>query len=147
MINLLPWQTDKVLDRGDLISSRLNAGIQNLKSYSGKHFFSKGFRYRLNQKKLPGRPDLVFKKYKTTIFVNGCLWHGHDNCRYNIIPKTRTEFWTDKICGNKKRDAKNYELLLNSGWKVITVWECELKKDKIEETVDFIISQLQNNLR
>ncbi|SHH94676.1 T/G mismatch-specific endonuclease [Chryseobacterium oranimense] len=111
-----------------------------------KLLFSKGFRYRINDKSLPGKPDIVLKKYNTVVFVNGCFWHGHENCRYYVIPKTRTEFWTDKINGNKKRDKKNTELLLQRGWKVITVWECELKKDKIEQTVDKLIHELDDNL-
>lgn len=111
-----------------------------------KLLFSKGFRYRINDKSLPGKPDIVLKKYNTVIFVNGCFWHGHENCRYYVIPKTRTEFWTDKINGNKKRDKKNTELLLQKGWKVITVWECELKKDKLDQTVEKLIHELHNNL-
>lgn len=111
-----------------------------------KFLFSRGFRYRINSITLPGKPDIVLKKYNTVIFVNGCFWHGHENCRYYVIPKTRTEFWTDKISNNKKRDKKNIELLLQKGWKVITVWECELKKDKTEKTIDKLIHELHNNL-
>jgi DNA mismatch endonuclease (patch repair protein) len=111
-----------------------------------KLLFSKGFRYRINNKNLPGKPDIVLKKYKTVIFVNGCFWHGHENCRYYVIPKTRTEFWTDKINGNKKRDKKNTELLIQMGWKVITVWECELKKDKVDQTIEKLINELHDNL-
>lgn len=111
-----------------------------------KLLFSKGFRYRINNKNLPGKPDIVLKKYKTVIFVNGCFWHGHENCRYYVIPKTRTEFWTNKINGNKKRDKKNTELLIQMGWKVITVWECELKKDKVDQTVEKLINELHDNL-
>lgn len=111
-----------------------------------KLLFSKGFRYRINNKNLPGKPDIVLKKYNTVIFVNGCFWHGHENCRYYVIPKTRTEFWTEKINSNKKRDKKNTELLLQKEWKVITVWECELKKDKLDQTVEKMIHELHNNL-
>lgn len=111
-----------------------------------KLLFSKGFRYRINNKNLPGKPDIVLKKYNTVIFVNGCFWHGHENCRYYVIPKTRTEFWTEKINGNKKRDKKNTELLFQKGWKVITVWECELKKDKLDQTVEKLVHELHNNL-
>jgi len=111
-----------------------------------KILFAKGYRYRINSKTLPGKPDIVLKKYDTVIFVNGCFWHGHENCRYYVIPKTRTEFWTDKINGNKKRDEKNIDLLIKDGWKVITVWECDLKKDKIEQTVHSLIQKLNNNL-
>nr|WP_314498704.1 very short patch repair endonuclease [uncultured Chryseobacterium sp.] len=111
-----------------------------------KILFAKGYRYRINSKTLPGKPDIVLKKYGTVIFVNGCFWHGHENCRYYVTPKTRTEFWIDKINGNKKRDEKNIDLLIKDGWKVLTVWECELKKDKIEQTIDSLIQKLNNNL-
>lgn len=111
-----------------------------------KSLFAKGFRYRINDKKLPGKPDLVFRKYKTVIFVHGCFWHGHKNCRYFVIPKTRTEFWTDKISGNKERDLRNFLKLQEMGWRVLTVWECELKKDRIEKTVDRVIEELQNKI-
>lgn len=110
-----------------------------------KILFSKGYRYRVNSKILPGKPDIVLKKYNTVIFVNGCFWHGHDSCKYFVIPKTRTEFWTDKINGNKKRDKKNIDLLVKNDWNVITVWECELKKDIIKHTVESLVKQLQNN--
>ncbi|HEY5569980.1 MAG TPA: very short patch repair endonuclease [Bacteroidales bacterium] len=92
-----------------------------------KHLFSKGFRYRLNVKKLPGKPDIVFAKYKTVIFINGCFWHGHEGCHYFTIPKTRTEWWSNKIQKNKERDKQEYEKLQQMGWRVLVVWECQLK--------------------
>lgn len=107
-----------------------------------KRLFAEGFRYRINDKKLPGKPDIVLKKYRTVIFVNGCFWHGHQNCKYFVIPNTRTEFWMNKINGNIDRDLKNEEALIKLGWKVITVWECDLKKTMVENTVQRIIDQL-----
>ncbi len=104
--------------------------------------FAAGFRYRLNVKSLPGKPDLVFKKYNTALFVHGCFWHGHEHCRYFVTPKTRTEFWLDKINGNIKRDHENERKLLEAGWKVITVWECELKKKRLDETVELLIQKI-----
>ena len=92
-----------------------------------KYLFACGFRYRINVKKLPGTPDIVLPKYKTAIFVNGCFWHGHKNCRYFVIPKTRTEWWLDKINRNIDRDQANILALKKSGWRVITIWECQLK--------------------
>lgn len=92
-----------------------------------KFLFSKGFRYRLHDNKLPGKPDIILKKYKTVIFVNGCFWHGHKDCKYSVIPKTRTEWWKSKINNNKERDKKNNKILKNQDWNVIVVWECELK--------------------
>lgn len=99
-----------------------------------KFLFAAGFRYRLHDKKLPGKPDIILKKYKTVIFVNGCFWHGHEGCKYFKIPSTRTEWWTEKINKTKELDEKNKTLLLSSGWKVITIYGCELKKDKSEVT-------------
>jgi DNA mismatch endonuclease (patch repair protein) len=94
-----------------------------------------GFRYRLHVKDLPGKPDIILPKYKTAIFVHGCFWHGHEHCRYYVVPKTRTEWWLDKINRNIENDLKASIVLLEKGWKVITVWECELKKDKVGETL------------
>ncbi len=91
-----------------------------------KYLFSQGFRYRKNVKKLPGTPDIVLPKYKTVIFVNGCFWHGH-NCPKGKLPETNKEKWRKKIDENKKRDEKNCELLKENGWRVVIVWECELK--------------------
>ena len=94
-----------------------------------KYLFSQGFRYRKNDARLPGKPDIVLPKYKTVIFVNGCFWHGHDGCRYFVVPKTNTDFWLNKIQGNKSRDASIVEELTRLNWKIITVWECELKRN------------------
>lgn len=107
-----------------------------------KYLFSHGFRYRKNDKRLPGTPDIVLPKYRIVIFVNGCFWHGHNQCRYFVIPKSNTEFWVDKINKNIERDALNTEKLISLGWNVITIWECELKKDKREDT----LSALQHRL-
>ena len=89
--------------------------------------FSKGFRYRINVKTLPGKPDIVLPKYKTIIFVNGCFWHGH-NCKKGKLPSSNTDFWKEKISNNKSRDAKNSDLLVKLGWKVIIIWQCEISK-------------------
>ena len=88
-----------------------------------------GFRFRLHRKDLPGKPDIVLPKYHAVIFVHGCFWHGH-NCHYCKIPKTRTEFWLDKINANAARDLRNVEALRASGWTVLTVWECEIRDKK-----------------
>lgn len=92
-----------------------------------KFLFSKGFRYRINVKTLPGKPDIVLPKYKTIIFVNGCFWHGH-NCKKGKLPSSNTDFWKEKISNNKSRDAKNSDLLVKLGWKVIIIWQCEISK-------------------
>jgi len=92
-----------------------------------KLLFSKGFRYRLHDKRLPGKPDIVLPKYKTVIFINGCFWHGHESCKNSTIPKTRAEWWQEKINGNKENDRKNIEILKSEGWDVKVIWTCELR--------------------
>lgn len=104
-----------------------------------KFLFSKGFRYRLHDSKLPGKPDIILPKYKTVIFVHGCFWHGHEGCKYYVVPKTRTEWWLDKINGNIANDLRKRSALKKEGWKVINVWECELKSDKLTKTLDKLL--------
>ncbi|MCZ4290794.1 very short patch repair endonuclease [Hoeflea alexandrii] len=87
----------------------------------------RGFRYRLHEKKLPGKPDLVFPKFGAIIFVHGCFWHRHEGCRFSTIPSTRKEFWQNKFRGNVARDHRNIEELVNAGWRVAVVWECDLR--------------------
>ncbi len=90
-----------------------------------------GYRFRLHDKNLPGKPDIVLKKYKTVIFVHGCFWHGHKNCKYFVVPKTRTKWWLDKINGNIARDKKAQRELKKLGWKVINVWQCKISKKTV----------------
>ena len=85
-----------------------------------------GFRFRLHQQGLPGKPDIVLKKFRTVIFVNGCFWHRHRNCKYSYIPKTRKAFWSRKFYDNVRRDQLNYQKLTETGWNVLIIWECEL---------------------
>jgi DNA mismatch endonuclease, patch repair protein len=92
-----------------------------------RFLFANGFRYRLHDKNLPGTPDIVLPKYKTAIFVNGCFWHGHEGCKYFVVPKTRTEWWLKKIDGNMVLDKVNTEKLVNDGWNVFSIFECQLK--------------------
>ncbi len=92
-----------------------------------------GYRYRLNVKSVPGKPDIVMRRYQTAIFVNGCFWHGHDGCFR--LPQTRKEFWENKIRRNRERDQHNYQLLKENGWQVVVIWECQLKPSLIEETM------------
>ena len=93
-----------------------------------KYLFSKGLRYRKNDKKLPGHPDIVLPKYKTVVFVNGCFWHGHEGCRFFRLPSTNVEFWKTKIVRNRERDSLDVEELEGKGWRVLTVWECQVKR-------------------
>ena len=111
-----------------------------------KYLFTHGFRYRKNDRRLPGTPDIVLPKYRTVIFVNGCFWHGHNQCRYFVIPKSNTEFWVDKINKNIARDAVNTNKLISLGWNVITIWECELKKDKREDTLLTLLHKLESSI-
>lgn len=107
-----------------------------------KFLFSKGFRFRLHSLNLPGKPDIVLSKYKTVIFVNGCFWHGHEKCKYYVVPKTRTEWWLNKIGRNKQLDTENSGKLQADNWNVITIFECELKKDNLETTLNNLIQNL-----
>lgn len=110
-----------------------------------RYLFSCGFRFRINVKKIPGTPDIVLAKYKTAIFVNGCFWHGHNGCKYYVVPKTRTEFWQNKIRTNRNNDNKAVSLLSDMGWKVIVIWECELRnKEHIAETLNRIKNKIQD---
>jgi DNA mismatch endonuclease, patch repair protein len=101
-----------------------------------------GFRFRLHDKKLPGKPDIVLKKYKTIIFVHGCFWHGHKGCNYFAPPKTRTRWWLNKIKGNKRNDKLNSYKLTKAGWNVIKVWECEIKPAKFKRTLNNLLKHL-----
>lgn len=111
-----------------------------------KYIFSRGFRYRKNYKELPGCPDIVLPKYKTVVFVNGCFWHVHENCKYFVWPSSNVQFWKDKLSLNKKRDEENINKMKNMGWKVIVVWECELRKDKIENRLARLVDEIKLNL-
>ena len=109
-----------------------------------KKLFSLGYRYRKNVKELPGKPDLVFPKYKTVIFVNGCFWHRHPGCQYTTMPKTRIEFWQAKFDRIVERDQENYAKLEDLGWKVCIVWECEIKSD-FEQVISEITGILSDS--
>lgn len=111
-----------------------------------KVLFANGFRFRLHDKKLPGKPDIVLKKYRTVIFVHGCFWHGHKGCKYFVVPKTRTEWWLNKIAGNQKNDERKKADLKAAEWNVIEVYECDLKKDKLEKTAKKLIKNIKNHM-
>ena len=105
------------------------------------------FRYRINEKQLPGSPDIVLPKYRTVIFVHGCFWHGHKGCKNATTPKTNTEFWVAKITRNQERDQEVWRQLEAKGWSVIIVWECELKKNVFEGTVARVLDEILRNGR
>ena len=99
--------------------------------------FANGLRYKLHDQKLPGKPDLVFPKYRTVIFINGCFWHGHD-CNLFKLPSTNRAFWEKKIITNQLNDARNKTLLLAAGWRVVTIWECAIK-GKLRLDIDTLV--------
>lgn len=108
-----------------------------------KFLFANGFRFRKNDKRYPGSPDIILPMYKTAIFVNGCFWHGH-KCKYGKLPETRNEFWTKKISENKNRDKINEQELLKLGWKVIRIWQCEISnKKKRQSRLKLLINQIK----
>ncbi|MDY6084426.1 MAG: very short patch repair endonuclease [Dialister sp.] len=116
-----------------------------------KLLWHKGFRYRVNYKNLPGSPDIYLPKHKTAIFVNGCFWHMHENCKYSSIPKSNYEFWKNKLEGNVERDKQNYIKLERMGVKVIVVWGCEIKKmmkDEVfsEEYIGNILCEITSRI-
>ena len=108
-----------------------------------KFLHKNGYRYRLHVKDMPGKPDIVLPKYKTVIFIHGCFWHGHEGCKYYVVPKTRTEWWLNKINGNIANDEKVVKALQEKGWKVITLWECELKPKTYENTLLNLLNLLK----
>ena len=110
-----------------------------------RELWHRGYRFRKYVRTLPGTPDIVLPKYRTCIFVNGCFWHGHKGCSKFVMPKTRTEFWANKIARNQERDLVNIQRLESIGWSAITVWECELGKSGIENTMEKIESMLEEN--
>ena len=120
--------------------------------YLRKLLWHEGFRYRINYKDLPGKPDIYLSKYKTAIFVNGCFWHMHEGCKLSSIPKTNYDFWKDKLEGNTERDKKNYKELEDMGKNVIVVWGCEIKKmlkskESEGEKIREIILSINDNAR
>lgn len=109
-----------------------------------KYLFSRGLRFRKNDKRYPGSPDVVLPKYKVMVFVNGCFWHMHEGHPCFVMPKTRSEFWIPKLNRNRERDIRNREQLATMGWKVIVVWECELKPKLKEARLDQLYSEITN---
>ena len=108
-----------------------------------KFLFSEGFRFRKNDKRYPGTPDIVLPKYRTVIFVNGCFWHKHEGCKYFKWPENNADFWKNKIEKNVQRDERDYEKLRSLGWRILVVWECELKKDKKEDTLNSLAKRIK----
>ncbi|MBO7050156.1 MAG: DNA mismatch endonuclease Vsr [Bacteroidaceae bacterium] len=108
--------------------------------------WSHGYRYRLNVKSVPGKPDIVLRKYRTAIFVNGCFWHGHEGCSLYSVPKSNTDFWIAKVQRNRERDQQEYKALHDAGWQVVVIWECQLKKTVLDNNMRQIEHSLNTNL-
>ena len=130
-------------------SEQRHRNMVNIKSVSSledkvrKYLFSKGFRYRKNDRRYPGHPDIILPKYHTVIFINGCFWHQHPGCSRATVPKTNLEYCETKLRRNKERDEENCRILKEKGWNVVVLWECELTNKRFEET----LLLLENNLR
>ncbi|MCD8283036.1 MAG: very short patch repair endonuclease [Prevotella sp.] len=110
-----------------------------------RYLFAHGFRYRLHARRLPGSPDIVLKKYRAVVFVNGCFWHGHEACRYAALPATHAAFWAEKIRGNRERDRRVDLELSALGWRVLTVWTCGLKRGEKERTLEALAQTIRND--
>ena len=111
-----------------------------------KFLHKNGFRYRLHVKDMPGKPDIVLPKYKTVIFIHGCFWHGHEGCKYFVVPKTKTEWWLNKIARNKQLDTEHIKKLKSDKWNVIILFECKLKKGSVDSTLNTVIKKLNKTL-
>lgn len=109
-----------------------------------KYLFARGLRYRKNVKQLPGTPDIVFLKYKTAVFVNGCFWHGHKGCKYSHLPSTNLEYWKKKIAENLERDERKTRELEKLGYRVLIVWQCQLKPNIKIETLESLYHNIVN---
>ena len=121
--------------------SRIKGKDTSIEVKVRKYLFHHGFRYRKNVKTLPGKPDIVLPRYHAVIFVHGCFWHRHPNCKYATMPKTRVEYWQKKFDRNVSNDIQHYNELMNSGWRVFIVWECEISKD-FENTMERLVNQI-----
>ena len=127
--------------------SRMMAGIRGKNTGPEvslrRAMHARGFRYRLHVRSMPGRPDLIFPRYKAVVFVHGCFWHRHEGCRYATSPATRPEFWTEKFAANVARDRNNEGRLRDAGWRIAVVWECALKRS-IDDVAEHLSSWLQS---
>jgi DNA mismatch endonuclease (patch repair protein) len=131
-------------DKRSAVMSRIRSGNTKPELALRSLLFARGLRYRLHRKDLPGKPDLVFQQYKSVVFVHGCFWHYHQECREGRVPSTNTRFWQEKLSKNVARDETNTLKLLAAGWKVIVVWECEIEKNMNEQSLNNLISRIKS---
>ena len=139
------WFTYMTPEQRSFCMSRIHAKNTRPELLLRHSLWRCGFRYRVNDKKLPGSPDLVLPKYRTAIFVHGCFWHGHKDCKYYSVPKANTDYWEAKLARNKERDQEVWRKLEAKGWNVIIAWECQLKKGKLDETVERVAAEIVKN--
>lgn len=133
---------DKItVEKRSEIMSKIRGKDTKIELLVRKWLFSNGVRYRKNYRKLPGSPDIALTKYKIAIFVNGCFWHGHQSCKLYKLPKTRTDFWQAKVTRNRQRDQQKIEDLESLGWKVIVIWECEVR-NSFDETMKRLLDKI-----
>lgn len=128
-------------EKRSLVMSRIKGTETKLEMLVRKHLFREGFRFRKNDRRYPGKPDILLPKYKTAIFINGCFWHAHKGCRYFVVPKTRTKWWLNKLQSNVAKDQENYAALKKQGWHLLVIWECQLEKNferQIEKIKSFL---------
>ena len=111
-----------------------------------KYLFAQGYRYRRNVKSLPGTPDIVLKKYRMVIFINGCFWHMHEGCKYFVWPENNAGFWKEKLLANKQRDEEKIKQLTSNGWKVLVIWECQLKSAVRDATLAMLSSTIKEQV-
>ena len=133
---------DKTPEQRSINMSNIRSKDTKPEEIVRKYLFARGFRYRKNDTRYPGKPDLVLPKYHTVIFINGCFWHQH-GCSRSTLPKTNQDYWIPKIQRNVERDRQNIKALEDAGWKVIVIWECELKKKTLEETMNSVEAKLK----
>ena len=133
---------DKTPEQRSINMSHIRSKDTKPEEIVRKYLFARGFRYRKNDTRYPGKPDLVLPKYQTVIFINGCFWHHH-GCSRSTLPKTNQDYWIPKIQRNVERDRQNLKALEDAGWKVIVIWECELKKKTLEETMNSVEAKLK----
>lgn len=126
--------------------SRIKGKDTKIEVMVRQYLFHYGFRFRKNDKRYPGKPDVVLPKYKTAIFVHGCFWHRHEGCKLATTPKTRTEFWMEKFAKNVANDKKHSEQLQEMGWHVIVIWECELEND-FEGIMKKVVQKIRHNVQ
>lgn len=131
--------------KGDVRSynmSRIGAKDTEPELIVRRYLHAMGLRYRLHVKSLAGKPDIVFRKFRIAVFINGCFWHGHEDCKFFKVPNTRQEWWSEKIGGNRLRDQSNRNELKKLKWHVITIWQCGLKKDRRETTLKALFEEI-----